>query len=82
MKIAKNDNPQPYMLHTDDEITVGVTHEFQIAGEKSWVKYEVKHRVDVGHVNAEEEAQRLLEHVDAQVMDCVKRVVNTVRNVQ
>lgn len=80
MKIHKNDNPLPYVLANGDEITVGVTHEFTVQGEKSWVKYEVKHGV-TGDVSAEEEAQMLLEHVDAQVMDCVKRVVSTVRNV-
>lgn len=76
MRVEKKE--EPYVLHDGDTITCNVTHEIKIGGEKSWVGYTVTRKIS-STVPANEAAQRLQEHVDAQVINNIQQTVATVR---
>jgi len=78
VRIEGNIGEGEYELFDGDDITVGVTHQIRIAGEDSWVKYEVRTRMRPGETT-QQARTRAIGHVDASAMEAVHRVVDTVR---
>ena len=66
---------------TGDRITVGVTHEVLIDGERSWIKYEI--HTDVNEYEQLEDARaRASRQLNDGVMRQIAETVETVRGVQ
>lgn len=80
MKVERSTASKPYVLYEGDQITVGVTHEIRVSGDKSWIRYEAITKVRPSE-SSEDAAQRAIGHVDAHVMEAVKTTVNTVNGV-
>lgn len=66
-------------LDPGDAITVGITHQIQIKGDNSWIKYEATVHVRGGETEAQAKS-RAIAHVNTAVIDTVDQVVETVTN--
>jgi hypothetical protein len=81
MKVDQTSDPSPdetYVLAEGDRITCGITHEIMIAGEKSWVKYEVNSAVRAEEA-VHEATTRVIRHVNATALEAVRETVDAVR---
>ena len=65
-------------LDEGDQITVSITHQIQINGDNSWVRYEASSKVRENET-AEDAAERVHGHVDSEVIKSVVKTVETVR---
>lgn len=63
---------------SDDRITVGVTHEVLIDGERSWIKYEINTGVDPTET-LERTRVRASKMLNDGVMRLIAETVETVR---
>lgn len=78
MKITGNaENIAAGALDPGDKLTVGLTHQIQIKGDNSWIKYEAIITVRDGETD-EQAKQRVIGHVNSAVIDTVDQVVETV----
>ena len=62
----------------DNRITVGITHEVLIDGERSWIKYEINTGVDQ-HETVEKARSRASQMLNDGVMRLIAETVETVR---
>lgn len=67
-----------FTLYEGDSVTVSVTHEIKINGDKSWVGLQATSKV---LPDEDSTAARVYGYVNAQVMDAVKNTVETVNSV-
>ena len=73
--------PPAEALDPGDRITMSVTHQIRINGDDSWVKYEASTRRRETETT-EQTDKRLLDHVDAFVIQACERVAKTVEGHQ
>jgi len=64
----------------DTRVTVGVTHEVEIKGDRSWIKFEASSTLGEGETK-EELRDRVIGYVDESVMKTVEQAVNTVNGI-
>ena len=64
-------------LRTGDRIDFAVTHELDVDGDKSWVKYGVSSQVGDGE-NAVEATARIVNFVNGAVLSAATEVANTI----
>ena len=69
-----NDHPP---LAVGDQIEFGVTHELDVDGDKSWVKYGVTSQVHEGE-DAFEATKRVVSFVNAAVLSAATEVANQI----
>lgn len=69
------------VLHPGDSVEFSVTHQIRINGDDSWIKYGVQTKVQDDETS-EEAAQRVLNHVDAFVIQACEQVAQTVERYQ
>lgn len=66
-------------LDPGDKLTVGITHQIQIKGDNSWIKFEAVITVREGETS-DQANKRAIAHVNDAVIDAVDQVVETVTN--
>lgn len=67
------------VLDPGDKLSVSITHQIQIKGDNSWIKYEAIVTVREGETD-DDAKNRVIGHVNTAVIDTVDQVVETVTN--
>ena len=74
--------PSDISINTiDDRVTVGITHEIIVNGDKSWVKLEYSGKVDINETS-EDTIQRVSSLVNTELLHIITNTVKLIEENQ